>query len=105
MAKLCSKLVFILLDVAHFPTLANNSEAAIEIGGLVIKKSENIAMLSEKLFVSEKIINVQYEFVNNSSNDILTIVAFPLPENAFDPSEHEDKLKFSARVEGEKKMY
>ena len=61
-------------------TLANDYEAAIGIGGLVLKKSESIEMLSEDLFISETLVKVRYEFLNNSHNEITTVVAFPLPE-------------------------
>jgi hypothetical protein len=84
------------------PTLANDYEAVIGIGGLVINQSENIAMLSEDLFVSESLIKVRYEFLNKSHNEITTVVTFSLPKSEFDLSTHEDyTIKFSTHVDGE----
>ena len=37
-------------------------------------------MQSEDLFISAKEIRVRYHFYNNSSSDIVTQVAFPMPD-------------------------
>ena len=67
------------------PVCANDTEAAIGLGGLVFTKSENIEMLSEELFVSTHQIVVKYRFRNNANLDVSTLVAFPLPEIKYDP--------------------
>ncbi|MCE1234899.1 MAG: DUF4424 domain-containing protein [Hyphomicrobiales bacterium] len=62
------------------PALANDSTAEIAIGGLSLTKSDVIVMQSEDLFVSEAKVSVDYVFLNASSADVETLVAFPLPD-------------------------
>jgi hypothetical protein len=59
---------------------ANDSEASLGAGGIALKKSDDIRMLSEDLFVSPEKVRVRYEFLNESDKDITTTVAFPLPD-------------------------
>lgn len=59
---------------------ANDTEAEIGIGGLVLKRNQSIEMRSEDLYVSLNEIKVQYHFYNASRIAIKTIVAFPLPD-------------------------
>jgi hypothetical protein len=62
------------------PALANDSEAEIGLGGIVIlKQSRDIVMESEGLFLSEALVRVAYRFRNPTMRDIATTVAFPLP--------------------------
>jgi hypothetical protein len=68
---------------------ANDTLAAIGVGGLVFQKSTDIEMLSEELFVSLDQIVVNYRFRNNASDDVTTVVAFPLPEIEYDPNDPE----------------
>jgi len=49
-------------------------------GGLVPKREPRVAMKKERLTISPKRIRVEYEFVNESSNDVVTDIAFPIPE-------------------------
>lgn len=58
------------------PSMANDSEAAFGLGGLVFQKSKNVEMLSEELFVSLEQIVVDYRFRNASAIDATTLVAF-----------------------------
>lgn len=60
--------------------LANDSTAELATGGLIFTKSADIEMLSEDLFISMKEIWVQYRFYNHSERDIVTRVAFPVPD-------------------------
>ena len=60
--------------------VANDSTAELATGGLVFTKSEHVEMQSEDLFISTKEIRVRYHFFNNSDNDIVTQVAFPMPD-------------------------
>ncbi len=91
------------------PALANDSTAALETGGLVLTKSLQIEMRSEDLFISNKIINIRYLFINHSSQDISTIVAFPMPRISNDrgttieiPNGTADNfLEFSTSVNGQ----
>ena len=67
------------------PASANDTTAAIGLGGLEFTKSKDIAMLSEDLSVSSEQIIVKYRFRNNATDEITTLIAFPLPEVKFDP--------------------
>jgi Domain of unknown function (DUF4424)/YARHG domain len=50
-------------------------------------KTDSIEMKSEDLFVSTKEIRVHYRFINNSELDIVTQVAFPVPDITIDNSD------------------
>jgi Domain of unknown function (DUF4424) len=83
--------------------LANDSEAEVGIGGLVLRKNAHVEMRSEDLYVSEKEIRVRYRFYNKSGSDVRTIVAFPLPEITTDDDDVRrglSELKFFTRVNG-----
>jgi hypothetical protein len=59
---------------------ADDSSAALGAGGLVLTQSSDIRMAKEDLYVSPKAVRVHFEFTNDSTKDISTIVAFPLPD-------------------------
>jgi Domain of unknown function (DUF4424) len=61
------------------PALANDSEAEVGIGGIVLKSTSPIIMASEDLFTSEAVVRVKYRFENPTDNDVRATVAFPLP--------------------------
>lgn len=61
------------------PALANDSEAEIGIGGIVLKQGSDIVMASEDLFISEHEVRVTYRFENPTDEELRTTVAFPLP--------------------------
>ena len=83
-------------------SLANDTEAELGIGGLVLRKNAHVQMRSEDLYVSVNEIRVRYRFYNRSASDVRTVVAFPLPQvNLADDeprglTEHE----FSTSVDG-----
>jgi hypothetical protein len=76
-------IVFLLLLMSA-RTFANDTTAELATGGLVFLKTDSIEMKSEDLFVSTKEIRVHYRFVNNSARDIVTQVAFPMPDITVD---------------------
>ncbi len=84
MKALFSRSIVTLLFVsaALFPlnVLANDSEAGVSIGGLVLKNNNMISMDSEDLYISANKVRVKYRFTNNSSQDATTLIAFPLPD-------------------------
>jgi len=59
---------------------ANDSVAAFGVGGLVFEKTDSVRMKSEVLRISVDKIDVSYVFQNTSKKDIVTEVAFPLPD-------------------------
>lgn len=75
---LCIAIVAWVLSLT--PVFANDTTAELATGGLVFTKSEHIEMQSEELFISTKEIRVQYHFFNNSNNEFVTQVAFPMPD-------------------------
>ncbi len=60
--------------------LANDSVAHLAAGGLVLGRTDAIEMRKEDLYVSAAQIRVRYEFFNRTSEDVTTLVAFPLPD-------------------------
>ncbi len=87
----------ILISLLTTSTFANDSTGYVGTGGIEYLKNKNIAMRSEDLFISKKIIKVDYQFKNLTTNDITETVLFPLPklENFFeaDFAHTEDLLK------------
>lgn len=84
---------------------ANDSIGYVATGGVQYLKNKNIQMLSEDLFISKKIIKVDYQFKNLSNQDVAETVLFPLPkvENFFesDFADTEKLLKsFKVQVNG-----
>jgi hypothetical protein len=59
---------------------ANDSIAEMAAGGLVLRQSGDIDMVSEDLYVSAERVRVGYVFRNRSPRPITTIVAFPMPD-------------------------
>lgn len=106
-------LAFVFLFMAKpISIYANDSEAGLFGGQLILKKSDNIVMESENLFVSLDEVRVSYVFRNVGSKDVVTMVAFPMPEICLDVSDGEvdtpvsfdlsskDPLSFRIEVDG-----
>ena len=68
-----------LLAAVGTGALANDSTATVGAGGLVLEKTDSIAMESEDLYVSVDEIRVRYVFRNLSNAPVTTVVAFPMP--------------------------
>lgn len=66
--------------------LADDSAAAIAAGGLVPRRETRIVMAKEVLRISLKKIVVDYDFRNDTDEDVTTEVAFPVP--SYDHSEN-----------------
>lgn len=59
---------------------ANDTTASTGAGGLVIEKTDAIAMVSEDLFISAERIRIRYVFRNLMGKSLSKIVAFPMPD-------------------------
>ncbi len=59
--------------------LANDSTGYVGTGGIQYLKNSQIAMQSEDLFISKKIIKVDYLYKNLSNKDVTETMLFPLP--------------------------
>ena len=60
--------------------LANDSTATTGAGGLVLRQTADIDMVSEDLFVSVEQVRVHYVFRNRAPRDVNVTVAFPMPD-------------------------
>jgi Domain of unknown function (DUF4424)/YARHG domain len=73
---------FCVLAAALIPNrgVANDTTAELATGGLVFTRSKDIEMRSEDLFISMSEIRVEYHFYNRLNRDVVTQVAFPMPD-------------------------
>jgi hypothetical protein len=62
------------------PALANDSTAEMGAGGLVLRRTDAIDMVSEDLYVSPNKVRVSYVFHNRTDKDVRTVVGFPMPD-------------------------
>src|ERR1039458_9004630 len=62
--------------------LADDSAASIAAGGLVPRRETRIVMAKEVLQISNKKVVVDYDFRNDTDQDVTTEVAFPIPPYA-----------------------
>ncbi len=70
-----------LLVLITAPLRADDGAASIAAGGIVMMKREpRIVMAKEVLQISAKRVIVDYDFRNDSDEDITTEVAFPIPD-------------------------
>jgi hypothetical protein len=76
-----------VLALSAAPALANDSVAELGTGGLILSRSDAVAMQSEDLFISPEKVTVDYVFHNNTDKDVDAIVAFPMPDISGNPEE------------------
>ncbi len=70
-----------LMILATAPLRAGDGAASIAMGGLVVMNREpRITMAKEVLQISVSEVIVDYDFRNDSDEDITTTVAFPIPD-------------------------
>lgn len=62
-----------------FPAQANDSAVETAVGGLRLRKEHSVLMEKERLYISEKLVRVEYEFRNTSNDEVISEVAFPIP--------------------------
>lgn len=76
------RLVILLVTLVFVPTKlwANDGAAEVGAGGIELRRERRVAMKREKLFISPSRVAVDYDFLNESSDDVVTEVAFPVPE-------------------------
>jgi len=73
-----------LILLASTPAYADDGAASIAAGGLILMKREpRIAMAKEVLSISQSKVVVDYDFRNDSADNITTEVAFPIPAFEF----------------------
>lgn len=92
------------------PIAANDSEAEISLGGIVLKPSSDLKLVSEDLFISEDKVTVDYVFENPTDAYITTTIAFPMPGQPrglldthyayYEESQDWSGFDFATRVDG-----
>ena len=76
---------------------ADDGAASIAAGGVILMKREpRIVMAKEVLSISPLRVLVDYDFRNDSDEDITTEVAFPIPAYTVDDSGHWSDTDFRA---------
>jgi hypothetical protein len=90
------------------PALGNDSEAAINLGGIELVQNQFVSMDSEDLYISKDEVRVRYRYTNHSAKDLELTISFPLPPiKAADEESYGDqavpdftKLQFQTTVDG-----
>ena len=79
-------IIVVFLELIFGCTLAsaNDGVAALSAGGIIMGKTNAVAMKKEVLNVSYDKISVAYEFLNESLSDVEEMIFFPLPEYTAD---------------------
>lgn len=106
------RLGFLLLMIflLSIPAGADDGAASVAAGGIVLMKREpRIVMAKEVLRISAQKVVVDYDFRNDSDQDITTVVAFPVPpyelgedETVYGDSAFQD---FQLSVDGQVKRF
>lgn len=73
------KFLISTLTILSFSVYANDGIGYSSGGGIILGKTDSIAMKKEVLNVSYKKISVDYEFLNESNKVLEEIIIFPLP--------------------------
>ncbi len=91
------------LALAAVAAHANDSTASTSAGGLVLRQTSDIDMVSEDLYVSVERIRVHYVFRNRTARDVNVTVAFPMPDRDLGAERESDvgfPSDFHTRVAG-----
>ncbi|NJL60312.1 MAG: DUF4424 family protein [Desulfobacteraceae bacterium] len=76
---LAALLIAFAYPATEYACEANDSAASLTPEGIRFKKSEEISIEEEILYISPEKIEVTYTFKNHSDKDIITDITFPLP--------------------------
>ena len=85
---------------------ANDSTAALGLGGLVLTQNDAVSMDSEDLYLSAEQVRVKYEYTNHTGTDVQTLVSFPLPPMPFGNDDEDmattdlSDMEFTTLVDG-----
>lgn len=71
--------LFLSAAVLALPARANDSEAAVNLGGIELVQNRFISMDSEDLYISKEEVRVRYRYTNHSDRDQELTISFPLP--------------------------
>ena len=89
---------------------ADDGAASIKAGGLIVMRKEpRITMAKEVLSISARSVDVSYEFRNDSDEDVVTEVAFPIPRYHFGYEERDPKKQgfddFKLWIDGQRQQF
>lgn len=105
-------ILFLMWVISITPQLLLANEmplAGISANGITIKDENNIQIEKEELYISVDKIEVSYIFRNDTGKDIVTQVAFPIPQHHYDPTgnvKHYPVLSdFKVEVNGKEQKY
>jgi Domain of unknown function (DUF4424) len=98
----------LLCAIISGPGLANDTSAALSVGGLVFTNSTDVSLESEILKISPKLVSVRCHFINQAAQPVTLTVAFPLPDidlsegetYAIPNSDPANFLGFKTKVDG-----
>lgn len=101
--------LFLTAAVLAWPARANDSEAAVGLGGIELVENRQVSMDSEDLYISEQEVRVRYRYTNHSDRDLELTISFPLPPiRARDEEQYGytaipdfSQLKFETTVNGQ----
>jgi hypothetical protein len=83
---LTSQLLVLMMSFGGATTAcANDSSAQLRAGGIVLQRTNAVAMVSEDLFISQQKIKVRYVYRNVTRQPVTLTISFPLPDR--EPSE------------------
>jgi hypothetical protein len=109
---LLQAVVFAVVSALAAPVTlrADDSAASIAAGGLVPRRETRIVMAKEMLRISDKKVVVDYDFRNDTDQDVTTEVAFPIPPYSSEfvdgPSPEEQSFQsFKLWVDGKPVAY
>jgi Domain of unknown function (DUF4424) len=75
-ARLCVPLAVLALVL---PLRGDDGAASVGAGGVVLRREARISMEKERLTIGMRKVTVEFDFLNESAQDISTEVAFPIP--------------------------
>jgi len=73
-------LILALLAASSLPARADDTDAALKAGNLVLEQGSAITLVAEDLYLSEQEVRADYRFRNPTGADIDAIVTFPMPD-------------------------
>ena len=102
-------LAFLACATACHPAMANDTMAELKTGGLVYVQTNDVSIQSEELYISPSLVRVDYVFRNDGDKDIVSYVAFPMPDItagpdssvAIDNVESDNFLGFTVSQDGQ----
>jgi len=95
-------LLVVLLAMSGAVARANDSFSEVGAGGIRFLKRSDIILQTEVLTITQKKVDVAYQFLNPTPQDVTIEVAFPIPDYHYDPEYGTAQFDdFSVEVDGE----